>query len=206
MNAVRKHYPFASTAATEVWCWAAAAEMVFKHYGMPNLHPSGNFQCGIVSAWFAGNPYADCGSFRLPVGAMSNEFRVVTEYGLFARSGGIPSRVLSASLIFRPLSKKEIQTEIEAGRPIIVGIAPGGGFALPNASQHIAVIVGYSFESGIDEVVVNDPFPFDYYPFNQNPHPYYRAGALRLSENQYRLSVKALTSMLGWANTIYKIQ
>lgn len=35
---------------TKVWCWAASAEMVFRHYGMRSIS-SVSYQCGIVNAW-----------------------------------------------------------------------------------------------------------------------------------------------------------
>jgi peptidase C39-like protein len=192
---------------TEVWCWAASAEMVFRYYNLPNLNTFGNYQCGIVGSWFGGAcATLSCGFCQSPVGPMSNEYQVLVGYGRFVQSFGIPSRVLSASLIFRALTASEVKTEIDAGRPIVVGIAPGGGFALPNASQHIAVLVGYSFSGSTQTVVVNDPFPFDLFPYNQMPHPYLSRGGTRLQTAQFRIPIDALTNGLLWANTIYQIQ
>lgn len=61
---------------------------------------------------------------------MSNEFKLITQYGPFANSIGIPSRVLTAKLEFRPLSAQEIKAEIDGQRPVIVGISPGSNFAI----------------------------------------------------------------------------
>lgn len=194
---------------TTVWCWAASAEMVFRHYGLPNLNPGGNYQCGLVAAWY-GSVYPqclnDCSQCQLSMGPMSNEQRLINEYGSFVRSLGISSPVLTSSLIFRALDQAEIAADISRGRPIIVGIAPGGGFALPNASQHVAVIFGYDFSGPVPYVLVNDPFPFQYYPFNQNPHPYLQAGGTAIGTGSYAIPYVALVTSLQWANTIYRIR
>ena len=177
--------------------------MVFRYYGLPNVNPFGNYQCGIVAAYFGGNCLFDCGLCQLPVGAMSNMLTVVTGYGRFLRSNFIASRDLSATLIFRALSSSEVRTEIDAGRPIIVGIAPGGGWALPNASQHIAVVIGYDSSRGVDEVIVNDPYPFDAVSLQ---NPYVAAGGTRMQFGQFRIPLAALAFNLSWANTIYRVQ
>jgi hypothetical protein len=188
---------------TPVWCWATSAEMVFRYYGLPNANPFGNYQCGIVAAYFGGSCMFDCGLCQFPVGPMSNMHRVITGYGAFLRSNLIASRDLSATLVFRALSDQEIIEEIDAGRPIVVGIAPGGGFALPNASAHIAVIVGYDTSGGTMDVIVNDPYPFDLVTLQ---NPYVAAGGTRQQFGRFRISVRALTLNLQWANTIYRIQ
>jgi hypothetical protein len=188
---------------TQVWCWATAAEMLFRYYGLPNANPFGNYQCGIVAAWFGGQCFQNCGLCQFAVGPMSNMQQVITRYGTFLTLNGIPSRSLNATLLFRGLSAPEVKNEIDAGRPIVVGIAPGGGFALPNASQHIAVVIGYDYSRGVEEVIVNDPYPFDLIPA---PNPYLVAGGSRFGVGQFRIQIAALTIGLGWANTIYQIQ
>ncbi|HXB55380.1 MAG TPA: C39 family peptidase [Vicinamibacteria bacterium] len=194
---------------TPVWCWAAAGEMVLRYYGLPNVNPGGDYQCGIVASWFV-SAYPECSYncalCQFTIGPMSNEYQVITLYGVFLRSLGVPSRVLSASLVFRALSADEIKAEVDARRPIVVGIAPGGGFALPNASQHIAVLVGYDLSASGQYVVVNDPFPFEIYPYNQYPHPYLSRGGRQLQVGQFRIPLNTLTTQLLWANSIYHIQ
>lgn len=188
---------------TQVWCWATAAEMVFKYYGLPNINPAGNYQCGIVAAWFGGQCLLRCELCAFPVGPMSNMQQVIVGYGGFLRQNGVQSRSLVATLEFRSLSAAEIKTEIDAGRPVVVGIAPSGGFALPNASQHIAVVIGYDYSRGIEEVIVNDPYPFDLVPA---PNPYVAVGGVRQGAGQFRVRIATLRANLGWANTIYRIQ
>ena len=192
---------------TPVWCWAASAEMVFRYYGLPNLNPGGNYQCGIVGAWFNNTAcFFDCGQCRVGIGARSNQQQLLIGYGHFARAFGVQSRVLTASLIFRALAAAEIKAEIDGGRPIVIGISPGQAFALPNLSQHIAVLIGYDFTSAEPRVIVNDPFPFGIFPYSTTPHPYLSRGAVELRSGQYLVSLSAVTTGLGWGNTIYGIQ
>lgn len=193
---------------TVVWCWAASAEMVLAYYGLPNVNGAGNYQCGLVASWFYGSACTiDCSLCVSTIGPMSNMQTLIDGYGLFVQSVlGIPSRDVSSLLVFRPLSAAEVATEISAGRPIVVGIAPGGGFALPNASQHVAVVVGYDYADGRQLVIVNDPFPFQYPPYNQRLNPYVGAGGVELSIGRYAVPYDSLVGQLGWANSIYQIR
>lgn len=191
---------------TPVWCWAACAEMVFRHYRMPNLNGAGNFQCGIVAAWFQGVCLYDCSQCVRPIGVMSNMAHLVLGYGAFAQGLGVPSRILNASLVTAPVGPDLIKREIDAGRPIVLGITPGPGFALPNASQHIAVLVGYDFTDGRRQVVINDPFPFDLPPYSAYAHPYLvTAAGTRRQVGQFVVEYQALLTALRWANTIVAI-
>lgn len=47
---------------TEVWCWAASAEMILRYYNEPNLNPAGNYQCGVVGGYYylLGGPSHPC--------------------------------------------------------------------------------------------------------------------------------------------------
>ena len=192
---------------TPVWCWAASAEMIFRYYGLPNINPVNNYQCGIIGAWFAGTPCAtDCSRCVLPIGAMSSMQQVIDGYGSYVRTLGIAARILSSALVFRPLSRTELANEISAGRPIIAGISPGQAFAIPNASQHVVVIIGYDFAAGKQSIIVNDPFPFQAAPYNQVPNPYVRAGGSQVGSGRYSITYDALVSQLLWGNTIFNIK
>lgn len=197
----------ASLQQTPVWCWAASAEMVMRYYGLPSANPA-SYQCGLIAAWFFGTACQnDCSLCITAIGPMSNMHRLITGYGAFMQSTlGIPSRSLSAQLEFRPLSTSEIATEISAGRPIVIGIAPGGGFALPNASAHIAVAIGYDYRGTVPYVIVNDPFPFQFPPYSAYPNPYVAAGGVELATGRYAVPHAALVQQLGWANTIFAIR
>jgi hypothetical protein len=136
---------------------------------------------------------------------MSDEQYVINNYGPFI-SSYLPTYYppLLSTLVFRPLSMAEIVIEISQNRPIIIGIAPEGGWALPNASQHVAVLVGYDTSNGNADVVVNDPYPF--FSDSSKPNPYLFIGATSTSVGQYKLPYSALVQDMAWANTIYQIQ
>jgi Peptidase_C39 like family len=189
---------------TEVWCWAAATEMIFKHYSLPNINPGGNYQCGIVAAYYGSNSscWFDCFSCISAIGPMSNAKNLIDGYGVVARNF-TNSRVLTSSLIFSPLPFNEVAREIDSLRPIVAGISPQG-YAYPNISEHIVAIVGYQIMDGVELVVVNDPFPYDLFPLS--PNPYVIAGAARSRPGQYIISYPEFIGRLRWANTIYNIR
>lgn len=192
---------------TYVWCWAAVAQMVFEHYGLPNMNPAGDFQCGIVAAYFGPNSscWQNCYSCAVPAGVMSNIKRLVDNYGSVLNSMGAPSANLRSVLSFRPLSFAEIRQEIDAGRPIIAGISPGG-FLLPNASQHVTVVVGYTLENGFSQIIVNDPFPFWHQDFTGRNNPYLGEPGALLGTGQYLIAYQRFVTGLRWGNTIWGIR
>jgi hypothetical protein len=192
---------------TPVWCWAASAEMVLSYYGLPNLNGAGNYQCGIVAAMFGPRSacWYDCTQCVTGGGSMSNIQALVAGYGRLANQLGVPSRVLTSSLVFGPLPASTLQAEIDAGRPIIAGIS-ANGFVLPNISEHVAVIVGYDFANGRSNVIVNDPFPYDLPQFAGRTNPYLAAGGRKTGQATYVISLEALVSRLNWGNTIYRIR
>ncbi len=118
---------------TEVWCWAATSEMVFRYYGR------GSVQCEILSAWLTANcclspphPYCRQGAPSLQV----------IQQTLFAFGR------LTSSLRGGPLSLNEIRNEIDLGRPIIA--AYRGAF-----SGHVVVVYGYDSSGNI---YIHDPY------------------------------------------------
>lgn len=188
---------------THVWCWAASAEMVFRHYGLPSINPFGNYQCGIVAAYFQGACIYDCTLCIAPIATLTELQRVVDGYGLVAQQVGYASPVLTSVAAFRALTLSELAAEIDAGRPIIAGIS-AGGFPYPNVSQHAIVIVGYDWTGPQPMVIVNDPFPYDAVAGAQNP--YYAVGAQQIQPGQYLISYATLTGPMVWANSIYRIR
>lgn len=186
---------------TEVWCWAATAEMVFRHYGLPNLNPAANYQCGVVAAYYGGQCAVNCFACVAPIGSMSQMQALINNYGLVANQY-FPSRVLTSSLLFNALTSSQLVQEIDANRPVIAGISPAG-YAYPNFSQHAVLIVGYDNSSPTFRVIVNDPFPYLAFPA---PSPYVLAGGVLVRPGQYSVPYSAFVGLMNWANTIYNVR
>jgi peptidase C39-like protein len=192
---------------TEVWCWAATAEMVFRHFNLPSVNGFGNYQCGIVAAYFGGPCLQNCGLCVSPIGGMTELNRVIVNYGPVARQLGLPSPILTSQLLFRALSFAETKSEIDAGRPVVAGIT-AGGFPFPNFSQHVTVIVGYETSAAGQYLVVNDPFPYNLPQFilQGRPNPYMFAGATEIRPGQYRVRYDSYTGFMAWGNSIDQIR
>lgn len=183
---------------TPVWCWAAAAEMVFDHYGFPNLNPGGNFQCAIVAA--QGGPcFTNCGLCINAGGSTQRIAQVMRQYAAAARhyTGYVNPD-------FRPrtkgiMTRQEIIDTIDGGAPIIAGITPSGVPFPPGAgfSQHAVVIVGYEGAGNGFEVIVNDPYPYPY-----GSAPYLQAGATMLQAGQYQIRYQTFVSVFKYGNSI----
>lgn len=189
---------------TEVWCWAAVSEMVLRYYGLPNLNGAGNYQCGIVAAYYG--PYStcwqNCFTCVSTIAGMTEMNKIVTQYGSVANNLGVPSRNLTSSLVFRALTLKEIADDINNDRPVIAGISPSG-VALPNASQHVTLVVGYDATGPQPVLTVNDPYPFDYMGVS---NPYTQVGAIQVQPGQYLITYSAFVTYLKWANSVYRIK
>ena len=187
---------------TPVWCWAATAEMVFRYFNLPALNT--DYQCGIVAAY--GGPQSACFDNCLncisPIGGMAQLHTLINGYGIVANQYGFPSRMLSGRLLFNALTMQQVAAEIDAGRPIIAGISPGG-FAYPNFSQHVVLIVGYEINGTLPpRVIVNDPFPYSLAPFSSQINPYLVVGGIPTRPGQYSVTYSAFLSPINWANTI----
>jgi hypothetical protein len=198
---------------TEVWCWAASAEMVLRYYAEPNLNPAGNYQCGIVGGYFyiIGGPAHPCVSncFLCLTGASSTVEiqRILTGYGQLARNLGFPSaRILQSKNIFGQLTLEQLANELDNGRPIIAGVSVPGSPTLPGISGHVVVFSGYDATGSFPVVTVRDPYPYErFIPANQNP--YLRSGGIYVGPGTYRIALAALGGPnILWGNTIYDIR
>ena len=190
---------------TEVWCWAATAEMVFRYYGLPNINGAGNFQCGIVAAYYQGACAYNCGLCVSPIGGMTELQKLLVNYGAVARAVGVNSPNLVSTLVFRALTVNEVVAELDASRPIVAGIS-AGSFPFPNFSQHVVVITGYDTRSTAPYLYVNDPFPYNLPQFSGRVNPYRAAGAIEVVPGRYRISYSAFVQQMAWGNSIYAIR
>lgn len=183
---------------TPVWCWAAVGEMVFEHYGVGNINPAGNFQCGIIALL---HPVcsANCFNCIVPAGSLATMRNMLTQYPeVAANITGVQARI-TTSVRRGPLSIQELKTEIDADRPIVAGISPSGYQPKAGVSEHVALVVGYHG----DRLIVNDPFPFVSQYFASDP--YLRAGGQRVGRGQYSISYDAFVERLQWREAIYRI-
>lgn len=189
---------------TPVWCWVAVGAMVLSYYNVPNLNPVGDYQCGIIGARFGpGTPcWTNCRICQVPAGAPSEITRMLREYPPFA--GSVFNRRVSgldSTHTLDSISKNQIKEEIDGGRPIIVGINPGGGNT--RVSAHVALVIGYEERNEALFLTINDPFPYQYVaPGND---PYLRAGGAG-GEGQYTIDYETFRTRLGWRETFYGIK
>ncbi len=188
---------------THVWCWVAVGEMVFEHFGVDNVNPGNNFQCGIVGTMAYGTwghaCWLNCYNPQCIVPATSGSYvkRMLEEY---------PRRIEAMTGSAQPnlrvrhrahhLSRSKLISVIDDGEPIIAGISPSGRPPSFQGSEHVALIVGY--EDDGDYLIVNDPYPF---PPNIWANPYTRAGAEELEFGQYRISYRRFKGRLQWAES-----
>ena len=181
---------------TKVWCWLAVGEMVFRHYGIKNANPGGNFQCGIIGTLMS-DTECSTGCFNArcirPSGSNLATVRMLKDYAWLASR-----RVLTADEGYE-LPFAAIKANIDDGRPIIAGISPIRRQYYDGA-EHVALIVGYETKGSGVNVIVNDPFP---YPPMGNP--YTRNGAVALSDFRYRMPLRNFTQNLFWHWSIHNI-
>jgi len=190
-----------------VWCWVAVGQMVFEHYDIPNVNPNGDYQCGIVGA-LAGpsSPcFGNCRLCNVAGGTMNNIKAMIVTYPRDVQFL-LHQRVtqLSATVYDSPLSKGQVKTEIDAGRPIVTGVNFDAG---NHPSQHVALIVGYDEDTeGNLILTINDPFPYDLRPFNALPNPYVKAGGDDGRDGSFTIDYDKFRSGLRWREGIYQIR
>jgi hypothetical protein len=186
---------------TLVWCWAATSQMVLEYYGVPNVNPAGDYQCGVVGAQ-GGMCGIWCGNCITSVGPTTNIVRVLKNYVLYAQNQGGFIRPSN----FNPrhlgrLSPTDIFAQINRESPIIAGVSPtqlpdmypaGYGF-----SQHVVVIVGYDRVSDDPLLYVNDP-----YPFPPEFNLYVASGGQKIQDYQYTIRYSDFVRKLHYANSI----
>ncbi len=187
-----------------VWCWVTVGEMVFRYNDVPNINPGGDYQCGIIGARFgpATVCWNNCRACQVPAGNPSEITRMLREYPPFA--GRVTNQRISGLVYSHTpsaITKAQIKREIDEGRPVIVGISPGGGSSA--VSAHVALVIGYDENDEGLILTVNDPFPYQYVP--PRTDPYLRAGGAG-GEGQYTIDFDTFRRQLSWRETFYGIK
>lgn len=184
---------------TEVWCWAAVSEMVFRYYGVPAVNP--DYQCGIVGG-LGGQCATNCYSCVFSAGQMSNLVAVMEGYPRFvSQYNGRPSTEIDVTPLFRPLSFNELRAEIDASRPVVAAISPSG--MSTSTPEHVSLVVGHQDDGGGDPIIyVNDPFPFAILGHD----PYVAAGGTQLQTGGYAIRYGAFVTLLQWTESVWQIQ
>lgn len=196
---------------TEVWCWAASAEMILLYFNEPNVNPGGDYQCGIVGGyWFlVGGPNHPCvyNCYLCQTGASSTAEiqRILMNYGRLAQLQGLTGRTLTTKSKFGQLTIEQIAYQLDNNRPILAGISFPGQPTLPGISGHAVVFSGYDATGAQPTITVRDPYPYEaFIPPQQNP--WLLAGGVYLGPGTYRIPLAALGGgEITWGNTIYDI-
>ena len=181
---------------TPDWCWHATGQMIFQFYNIPAVNP--NYQCGIIGV-FEGPQSAcfyNCTVCDFGGGSAENVGLMLQYYSAYATNG-------EAELAFQfaPsfLAFQQIQSNINSNSPVLAGINVANPVMFGN-SGHLVVIAGYQVQSGQDNVVVNDPFP---YVAAGMPDPYLSVGAQALQPGQYSIGYENFVQSFAWNTTYY---
>ncbi|MBL7812531.1 MAG: hypothetical protein JNL57_09940 [Bacteroidetes bacterium] len=194
---------------TEVWCWLAVGEMIFRYYGLPTVNPGGDYQCGIIGAvGYAQNGACDacninCGNCIRPAGAAGMITFMLKSYPKVAcRSLYQQNKTLNNTFVANYLSSSFLISELDAHRPVIAGINPGTNFVLPGNSQHVALIKGYYYDSNNQLILkVNDPYQY----FTKGIDPYVSNGAVSNGDLSYQIPYNNFVTLLKWNTSWYGI-
>ncbi len=172
---------------TQVWCWLAVGEMLFRYYGVPAANQN-DYQCGIMGLISApGSPcYMNCLNCVIPSGGNSQTMRMLREYAWLS------SRRVIRFNEARELSFQTIRANIDAGRPVVCGVSPGHKQYYRD-SEHVVLLTGYESGPNGTYLIINDPFA---YPAQQNP--YFQLGAASLGSNRYRISYNNFLNGMFW--------
>ena len=208
---------------TAVYCWLATGQMVFQYFKIPANNPTlfgpgdaRNYQCGEAKgigavptnirsgpSSFAGMCWNNCGLPQCMRGSgdIHGIYNLITQYPqIVARTNRNDKFFLHPVEATSAISRAQVRSEIDGGRPIIAGISPGQQFLPPGVSEHAVLIVGYA-DAG-STLIVNDPFP--YQAANMMPS-YLQAGGQQMIPGRFRVSYQAMVGPLAWRNTIYNL-
>jgi hypothetical protein len=193
---------------TAVWCWLAVGEMIFRYYQLPNLNPTGDYQCGIVGTiGYSQNGACDacnvnCGNCIRPAGSPQMISYMISAYPKVACKSLYQSNTtLHSQFVSNFLAAGFLVNELTAKRPVIAGINPGSQFVLPGNSMHVALIVGYYYLVSNLILIVNDPFPYAATGFD----PYVFNGAITTGNLSYQIPYVNFVNGIKWNTSWYGI-
>lgn len=189
---------------TPVWCWVAVGEMVFKHFGVPNVNPAGVYQCGIIGALAGPNHpcFGECTRCIVPAGNPQNITNMFSQYPRIAgQLTGESIRGIRSRRAMRALTVEQSKEELDNDRPIIAGISPAG--VTGPFAQHVALIIGYEEDDDSVTLIINDPYPYQY--VGNSVDPYLLAGGGGGS-GQYRISYDSFRRRLAWSESFYDLR
>lgn len=181
---------------TQVWCWLATGEMIFKYFNVANANPNGNYQCGIIGSLNFVSPYcsSECfhGSCIVPSGSNYNTARMLRDYAWSQHKafGCTEGKELSFDLV---------RQNINMGQPILAGTSYNRR-SYYEGSEHVVVITGYETGPDGNYLIVNDPFPYPAYL-----NPFINEGGKQLQANQYKISYSGFTNRIFWNWSLYNI-
>lgn len=207
-----------------MWCWLTVMEMIFKSRTPPVpsfnpwkpaatpplLDPDKLYQWGILAAvhaacWLHPDACAMVGGSSWE--NLQNALRIYPpRAGEQNAPRGAPNPNKPVGSTMKPgcLTAAEIKKEIDAGRPIIVGISPGQT-PPPATPAHVALIVGYQeLPNGDIELIVNDPWPYHLRPGDKNP--YTAAGGSRNCDANYTIDRQKFCAQASWNGSLIGIQ
>jgi hypothetical protein len=187
---------------TQVWCWVAVGEMVFRYFGIANVNPYGVYQCGIIGALAAdqsgmSHPCAsDCTQCIVPAGTEGWVRAMLERYPAVVQAFAGSAQQLGARHEDRALDPEALAGEIDDGLPVIAGITPYG---IPlGISAHVALIVGYHRDDGgALWLKVNDPYPYAW----TGADPYVAAGGRQDEAGGYWIGYDDFTARLQWTES-----
>lgn len=186
------------------WCWAAVGEMLFKYYDVPSLHQT-DYQCGIAQSRNLCKENSNCLECALPATDGVGMVTLLERYPSAAKQAAPDGTIaLTARSRIGRLFEEDVRQELDAGRPIMVGLSPSG-FKVDEAMEHLALIVGYKDGSDDLTLIVNDPFPFEDDRFLWIGNPYVKVHASAAGDAQYEIGYDRFRGRLKWTHTIYQI-
>lgn len=185
------------TAVTE-FHWARVAEMLLIHYRFPDLHPYGDYACGLAGLAAAGNT-GSCNT-RYSVGSLAEFARTVERHQqLSAASSRQPVRFFTLEDAQFPRFA-QFRAEIDRDRPLVMQLGHvrtetrGANGKVSHVDiPHFVLVTGY--DDGRGTLLIADPVD---YPGIDSPLLQTKSPPAR--EGQHWIRFNDLAD-LGWAGT-----